>query len=138
MIRAVLDTNLWISYLISSRLIDLDPLFYEKDLVLLFSEELLSEFVEVSARPRFSQYFQPEDVSTLLNLFDQFGELVSVETEVSICRDAKDNFLLSLSHDGQADYLVTGDGDLLDIAQFGRTRILKYTGFLKSLRHARS
>jgi len=87
MIRAILDTNLWLTYLISTRLIDLDPLFHQKDLVLLFSEELLSEFVEVSARPKFSQYFAPEDVSSLLNLFDQFGELVTVESDVDICRD---------------------------------------------------
>ncbi|MGB3849642.1 MAG: putative toxin-antitoxin system toxin component, PIN family, partial [Tunicatimonas sp.] len=45
------------------------------------------------------------------------------------CRDAKDNFLLSLAKDGKADYLVTGDGDLLDIEIFGNTQIMTYHQF---------
>jgi len=37
---------------------------------------------------------------------------------VNACRDFKDNFLLSLCRDGKADFLITGDPDLLVIKKF--------------------
>ena len=53
----------------------------------------------------------------------EHGEFISVTSLVSICRDPKDNFLLSLSKDGKASRLITGDKDLLDLKRFGRTKI---------------
>lgn len=57
-IRVVLDTNLWISYLISKRLERVEQLLANEKIVLLFSEALLSEFLEVAHRPKFRKYFQ--------------------------------------------------------------------------------
>ncbi len=128
-IRAVLDTNLWISYLISKKLSRMDSLFDNDQLVLLFSAELLEEFVEVANRPKFRSYFSFEDIEELLGLIDVYGEMVKVTSETNICRDPKDNFLLSLASDGQADYLVSGDKDLLDLKTFGSTKILRYSDF---------
>lgn len=34
--------------------------------------------------------------------------------DTNLCRDPKDNFLLSIAKDGNANYLLTGDNDLLD------------------------
>ena len=51
-----------------------------------------------------------------------------------VCRDPKDNFLLALAHDGKADYLLTGDNDLLVMKKFGRTKIVKISEFLKSMK----
>ena len=49
--------------------------------------------------------------------------------DIYICRDKKDNFLLSLAKDSKADYLLTGDEDLLVIQKFDDTEILSYTEF---------
>lgn len=125
--RLILDTNLWISYLISNRLINLDGFLEQGKVRLLFSEELLQEFMEVARRPKFSKYFSVADISQLLDAFDYFGELVEVTSEVNICRDPKDNFLLALAKDGQADYLITGDNDLLELKQFELTKIVAFS-----------
>lgn len=122
-IRIILDTNLWINYLISKRLRKIDRLFHAKVVVLLFSEESLSEFVEVAYRPRFRKYFSETEITELLNVFNYFGEVVEVTSGVNECRDMKDNFLLSLAIDGKADYLVTGDDDMLNMKKFGATRL---------------
>jgi putative PIN family toxin of toxin-antitoxin system len=61
---------------------------------------------------------------------DEYGEFVNVESKLKICRDPKDNFLLSLAVDGKADYLLTGDKDLTDIAKFGNTKIISIAEFL--------
>ncbi|MEQ1921261.1 MAG: putative toxin-antitoxin system toxin component, PIN family [Pyrinomonadaceae bacterium] len=129
MIRVILDTNLWISYLISKRLGKIDELFERDDLVLLFSEELLEEFIEVAGRKKFRSYFPNEDIDELLSLFDEFGEVVEVTSEIDICRDPKDNFLLALAKDGHADFLISGDTDLLDIKNFETTNIVSYSEF---------
>ena len=128
-IRVILDTNLWISYLISKRLSKIDELFEKDAITLIFSKELITEFIEVAKRPKFKKYFSEENLEKLLKKFDVYGEIVQVSSIVEICRDAKDNFLLALAKDSKADYLITGDADLLIIKRFEHTEILTYTEF---------
>lgn len=128
-LRVILDTNLWISYLISKRLRKIDALFDENGVTLIFNEELMEEFFEVAQRPKFGKYFTSADLENLLALFDVYGEWVQVVSSVDLCRDAKDNFLLALAKDGKADYLITGDQDLLIIKKFEDTDILTYAEF---------
>lgn len=47
--------------------------------------------------------------------------------------DQDDRFLLAIARDGAADALVTGDGDLQDMGQMGRTLIVSRADFLKAL-----
>lgn len=128
-LRIILDTNLWISYLISKRLKKIDALFEEDSLKLIFSTALMEEFMEVAQRPKLKKYFSSADLENLLDLFDAYGEFVAVTSSVDICRDEKDNFLLALAKDGKADYLITGDADLLIIKKFEDTEILTYSEF---------
>ena len=51
---------------------------------------------------------------------------VEIKTLVRLSRDAKDNFLLSMSIDCGADYLVTGDPDLLVLEEFGKPKFLAW------------
>jgi predicted nucleic acid-binding protein len=48
-----------------------------------------------------------------------------------LCRDPKDNFLLNLAIDSKADYLVTGDDDLLILDRVENTKIIKMKDFLE-------
>lgn len=122
--KIILDTNLWISFLISGDFSFLDS-FVEKGVVkLIFSEELYGEFIEVSKRPKFKKHFSENDIKRLTQVINTHGVLVSVTTDIKKCRDPKDNFLLNLAIDSQADYLVTGDNDLLEIKSIGITKIL--------------
>ena len=59
-----------------------------------------------------------------MQIIDRFGILVKVKTQINHCRDQKDNFLLSLAIDSDADYLVTGDNDLLELEEIKGTKIL--------------
>ena len=55
---------------------------------------------------------------------------MSVVTLVDICRDPDDNLLLALALDGGADYIVSGDKDLLDMVSFREIPIVKPAEFL--------
>jgi hypothetical protein len=98
--RLVIDTNLWISFLITKNYKKLDARIKRTKVKILFSLELMEELLTVVSRPKFKKYFDKEDIEQLLNLVDFYGEMVDVKSDLKICRDAKDNFLLSLSKDG--------------------------------------
>lgn len=128
--RVILDTNLWISFLISKRQQELDLLLESGAITLIFSTELLEEFLEVSNRPKFKKFFKKSDIEALLSQIDSFGELIKVKSKVDKCRDPKDNFLLNLSIDGKADFLVTGDIDLLVLGKLNKTQIVSWSDFI--------
>lgn len=129
----IIDTNLWISFLISEKFIKLDRLIFKKEVKLVFSKELLEEFFEVTTRPKFKKIFTKDLVSRIIELISEHSVLVDVHSNVSMCRDPEDNFILALAKDSKADFLLTGDKDLLEIEKFGTTRILSYKDFLKLL-----
>jgi hypothetical protein len=132
--KVILDTNLWISFLISRDFSFLDNYIETGKMRLIFSEELFSEFISVTERPKFKKYFSESDVRHLIQIIDKFGILVQVTAEINRCRDKKDNFLLSLAIDSKADFLVTGDNDLLDLEQINETKILTIQGLRDELK----
>ena len=122
--RIVIDTNIWISFLLTKDFSLFDKIVSNPNLILLFSSKLLEEFIEVAGRPKFKRYFSSNDLEELLFQMREHGEFITVTSSTNICRDPKDNFLLSLSKDGKASYLITGDKDLLDLKRFGKTQIV--------------
>jgi putative PIN family toxin of toxin-antitoxin system len=56
--KVILDTNLWISFLISNSLKEVDDLINAGTINYIFSDELIEEFVTVARRPKFKRYFQ--------------------------------------------------------------------------------
>jgi hypothetical protein len=131
--KIILDTNLWISFLISKKFSQIDKLIENKKIILIFSNELLEEFIDVVSRPKFKKYFSKKDIEKILEYFDQFGELVKVKSDIKICRDEKDNFLLNLLVDSKADYLITGDKDLLILEKMEETKIMTFSEFIERM-----
>jgi len=129
----ILDTNLWISFLISKRLQELELLLESGTIRLILSIELIEEFLDVAKRPKFNKFFKKSDIQHLLNQIDRFGEIIEVISKVDVCRDGKDNFLLSLAKDGKADYLLTGDSDLLVLGKIENTQIVSWAEFIELL-----
>jgi uncharacterized protein len=128
--RIIIDTNLWISFLITKDFTKLDKIIFSGLGILVFSKELLDEFLEVAKRPKFRKYFLLTDIEEILETIHEYADFVEVKTKINLCRDPKDNFLLSLSIDGNADFLITGDDDLLDLVSFGETNIMTISNFL--------
>lgn len=128
--RVIIDTNLWISFLLTKDYSKLDGILSEARLTLLFSQESLEEFIEVAQRPKFKKYFSKSELYELLLQIKERALFITVHSIIDVCRDPKDNYLLSLAKDGAATHLITGDKDLLDIGVFGKTKILTLTAYL--------
>lgn len=132
--RVIIDTNLWISFLITKDFKKLDERIRTKSIRVMFSLELIEEFLTVVNRPKFRKYFTKTDIERLMDLFDVYGEIVEVKSNIESCRDKKDNFLLALAKDAQADFLLTGDKDLLELKVFESTKIVAVTDYLKKIK----
>jgi putative PIN family toxin of toxin-antitoxin system len=128
--RIIIDTNLLISFLITKNFTRLDEIIFSKKCVLIFSQELLEEFLTVAKRPKFRRFFSSSEIEEILETIQEYAEFVEVTSKTVVCKDPKDNFLLSLSMDGNADFLLTGDNDLLILTKFRKTSIITISDFL--------
>lgn len=133
-LRVVIDTNIWISFLIGKTLAGLAEAIIADQVQVLFSDELFSELLAVLQRPKFKKYFSRAAIEQLIGLLYEKVVLVDVVDDFSDCRDKKDNFLLNLVVSGRADYLVTGDVDLLVLNPFHGVEIVSYQNFQNLVR----
>jgi putative PIN family toxin of toxin-antitoxin system len=135
-LRVIIDTNWYISATINkkSRRV-LYKLLSNPNLVVLFSEEILNEYQQVILRDKFKKIINSKQITRFMNLVISQIENINLTSNLTGSRDVKDNYLLSLSLDGNADYLVTGDLDLLILNKTGPTKILTLNDFLEIISH---
>jgi len=132
-IRVVIDTNIWIAFLIGKALSGLSGAILSDRIRILFSEELFDELIEVLNRPKFRKYFSQKDTEEMISLLHFRTEKIRITEHYTDCRDPKDNFLLDLCVSGRADYLITGDDDLLSLNPFHGVEIISYRIFQEIL-----
>jgi len=132
-IKVIFDTNVWISFLIGKRLSFIKNYISSGQITVVTSEQLLKEIKEVTGRERLKKYFPKQSVVELLELLETIAEKVKIRPTHFVNRDPKDNFLLDLIDFSKADYLVTGDKDLLVHNRFKTAIILTPADFEKAL-----
>jgi len=133
-LRIILDTNWYISATINkkSRRILYDLLNNDK-LIILFSEEILTEYRNVISRDKFKKMITLLQALRFISQVIPKLKKVQINTKVQLSRDPNDNYLLSLAIDNKADYLITGDIDLLVLEGIGDTKIVRLNSFLEDL-----
>ena len=129
MLKVIIDTNIWISFLIGLSLKRLHYFLYDKQFMILISNEQINELIDVLSRSKLQKYFSKEQVTEFLKLIETKSQIVEYKTIVNICRDPKDNYLLSMAIDSKADYLITGDTDLLELKKIEGTQIINFKDF---------
>ena len=91
---------------------------------------VLSELYKVLNRKKFDQYISINERKAFLALLFREAELKEHLVEIKTCRDPKDNKYLELAVSSDADFIVTGDKDLLILSPFREIRILTPEQFL--------
>ena len=137
MIRAVLDTNLLVSYLLTHR----PPIatfidgFLAKDVfVMVTAPKLLAGLDRVLRYPKLQRYYTDEERTRFVALVLALSEVVDLpETIPPICRDPDDDRLIACAVVGEADIIVSGDDDLLTLKRVGHIPILTAVQFLEML-----
>ena len=133
-VKVIFDTNVWISFLIGKRLAKIKQYISDGSITIITTEQLLTEIKMVTSREKLKKYFPAESVTELVELLETIAEKVIIRPTHFINRDPKDNFLLDLIDFSKADYLVTGDKDLLEHNPFKTANILSPTEFEKELK----
>nr|WP_129734755.1 putative toxin-antitoxin system toxin component, PIN family [Parabacteroides goldsteinii] len=128
-LKVVIDTNIWISFLIGKKLSGLQSLLSSGKVQLVLCKELVEEIHEVTQRPKLAKYFPQADVEQLLSFMNVIGKWYIPCKIGTTCRDPKDDYLLALAEEAKADYLLTGDNDLLVLKRIGKTEIITVSLF---------
>ncbi|MBI2271355.1 MAG: putative toxin-antitoxin system toxin component, PIN family [Bacteroidetes bacterium] len=128
-IKVIFDTNIWISFLIGKRLQSIKDQITTREINIVLCDHLLTEIKVVTQRTKLRKYFPSESVSELIEFLEAIGETYQIKLRHKLSRDAKDNFLLDLIEKSKADYLITGDKDLLELNPFMSAKILSPAEF---------
>ncbi|MDA4134175.1 MAG: putative toxin-antitoxin system toxin component, PIN family [Thaumarchaeota archaeon] len=124
MLRAVLDTNVLISAVISDgKPRQLLRKGIENKFSLVTSDLILKELASVLRRPRFKT--TEDEIQRIDLALIQSAEVVDVKSSFRVVkRDPKDDLVVNTAYDGKADAIVTGDRDLLELESFRGVRII--------------
>ena len=130
--RAVLDTNVLVSGLLGGTATDVIRKWRTGAFELVLSEEIMSEYEVVLNRPKFR--LPVRVVQELLDHISKEAKWVVPASDIGAnARDPSDNKFLEAAVVGQADWLVSGDTDLLDIEEFEGILIIPPWEFLSRL-----
>ena len=130
-LRVVLDTNVVVSALLLSDSVPRQAFDNALDHgEIIISTSVLLELAEVLARDKLNKYLTEQDRMRFLVTLLKDSELVGITEQIHECRDPNDNKFLELAVCGNADVLVTGDGDLLVLNPFRGIAVLTPRDFL--------
>ena len=99
----------------------------------LTSEILLVELKEVLTTEDKPFKLSEEEAQHVLAAVLDIAEIVEPHSMIRRCRDEADNRVLECAVDGQADWIITGDRDLLDLKSFGVIKIGTVAEFLRAV-----
>lgn len=131
--RVVIDTNALVSRLLLDNSIPgraVDKALTQADVVV--SESTMEELADVLARDKWDRYVSIDDRQEFLGRLLQIATMVPVLTEVTDCRDPKDNQFLALALDAKADCIVSGDRDLLLLNPWRGIKIVTPADYLEN------
>ncbi|MDR0518189.1 MAG: putative toxin-antitoxin system toxin component, PIN family [Fibromonadaceae bacterium] len=131
MLKIVIDANLWVSFLIGKRLKNLDELCFDEKVVVISSPKIIEEFIDVSSRESLRKYVNHEKIPEVLKILETRCANDPIEYSVnSSLRDPDDLYLLALSAEVGANFLLTGDKDLLTLGRYEQTEIITFSNFM--------
>lgn len=129
--RVVLDTNIYISgFLFDGP----QRRILEQALIRRFqvfiSDNIMSEIREVLSRPKFG--LSTAQIHRMMSEIENLNELTeSNDMLTDVCRDRDDHMIIECAVASGADYIVSGDNDLLTLGCYEVIKIVNSAKFLE-------
>lgn len=131
MISTIFDTNVLISaFIFKGSKPDAALFKVKQNGKFITSSETINELINTLNKEKFDKYIDIDRRILLIKDYIESSYEIAIIKSFSICRDPKDNKFLDLAYSGDADYLITGDKDLLELNPFYRTKIVTPSEFL--------
>jgi len=132
--RCVFDTNVFISALLFDQSTPAQAFFAALHSgEILVSADVIMELNDVLGREKFNRYLTEAERERFLRSLLREARLIEIREKVQACRDPKDDKFLELAVNGGADYIVSGDENLLVLDPFRGIPILTPDNFLDAL-----
>ena len=127
--KLVIDTNVFISYLISKNGFSykiVDEIILNRQALHYVSDETLKEYIDVFNRTRFAKKYPlfSKSAFILLNNLIQLSVHVNPLIVMNRIKDENDNRFLELASASEADYLITGNKLHFTFSKFHHTQIV--------------
>lgn len=126
--KVIIDTNILISGIFwGGKPYKILEKWQKKEIEVFISVEILEEYIEVINRIGKDKTITEEWRKHIV----KNTTLIEVKPSVRFSRDDSDDKFLWCAIGAKADYLISGDNDLLTLDNVGKTRILTPSDFLK-------
>lgn len=127
--KIVVDTNVFISgFLFGGNPRKIIDSWINKKYIFCLSPQLKAEIIN-KLKNKF--LLSNRALQTIEEALDVNTEKYIPKKKLSICKDPQDNFLLELSDEAKADYLISGDKLVLKLRHYGKTKIISPREFIK-------
>ncbi|MDM8535360.1 putative toxin-antitoxin system toxin component, PIN family [Desulfobacterales bacterium HSG17] len=139
-IRAVIDTNLFISGFFSEKgyTCELQELWIADAFELVVSEKILKEIKNTLLKPHIRDRLnlEKEEAEELVDLISEKAFIVTKDSYQTdkIRKDMDDNKFLACALETGADYIVSGDNDLLELKHYHRIQIVDIRIFIEKIK----
>jgi uncharacterized protein len=134
--KVILDTNVYFSaFGFKGKLFELVRHCLEsKSIDIFFSTETFYELEQKLLGKKFAKTtknrFSNQDILEFLQKAKKSSTFATPSSRFKICRDPDDNMILDLAYEVKADFIITGDEDLLILKEWEGTKVLKPSQFI--------
>jgi putative PIN family toxin of toxin-antitoxin system len=142
-VRALLDANVFISYLLSpnnsSAAIQVVEAAFTGSYQLLLPAGVVAELRgKTATKPWLASRITPDECERLVRILSSVAEILPEIKELlpEVGRDRKDDYLFAHAIVGRADYLVSGDKGVQAVGQISDVQVMSPADFLQVLQHA--
>lgn len=134
-IKVILDANIYASFFLSSgeTIASVFDLWRRGEFKIFASIDIIAEVYRIFRYPKIQKRVTSVDKKALIQILEDLVEHVYPQERTHISSDPDDEKYLEAASACDADYLVTGDRDLLSLKQFGTTRIVSPKEFVEVL-----
>ncbi len=130
--RVILDTNIFVSMALGGQVGKINDRWRAGEFILVVSEEIVSEYLEVLQRPKL--HLKSHTIAVLAGRIYRKAKFVKPEERVSgIQPDPKDDKFLEAAVAGQVDFIVSSDKHLLNLKNFRSIPIITAREFMNWL-----
>ena len=98
---------------------------------LVTSDEIINEIREVLCRPKFR--LDKNEINGVVSTLESLSNIIETRSKFSVARDPDDDMFINAAYDGSADYIVSGDRDLLDLEEFKGIQMVTVDEMLRIL-----
>jgi putative PIN family toxin of toxin-antitoxin system len=137
--QVVLDTNVFISAIFFAESVPRQVMDYVTTRQqILMSSATIAELEDVLNRPKFNKFLPLEKRTAYLLKIIDLANIIEVQEVNTDCRDPKDNKFLEVAVSGNANYIISGDSDLLLLHPYRGIEIITPHAFLEMVQRGHS